>query len=110
MSQSKQSPTKKMVFWLHPDQAEVITAALNLVKETASTEVQTVALEYICQNYLGAGLQFKNWKQALLHARKHSHDPSMFAQQVLAFVKELCPDLVIEAKITVKGATQEAAA
>jgi hypothetical protein len=110
MPQSKQSPTKKMVFWLHPDQAEVITAALNLVKETASTEFQTVALEYICQNYLGGGLQFKNWNQALLHARKHTHDPSMFAQQVLAFIEELCPDLVVEATITAKGATHEAAA
>src|SRR6266702_7172196 len=76
MPHSKQSPTKKMVFWPHPDQEEIITAALNHMKEAASTEVQTVALEYICQNYLAGGLQFKDWKQALLYARKHAHDPS----------------------------------
>ena len=105
-----QSPTKKMVFWLHPDQEEIVTAALNHVRATASTKFQTVALEYICQNYLGGGLQFKDWKQALLYARKRAHDPSTFAQQVLAFIEELCPDLVIEAKITMKGATHEAAA
>ena len=110
MPQSKQSPTKRMVFWPHPDQEEVITAALNLVKETVPTEFQTVALEYICQNYLGAGIQFKDWKQALLYAQKHAQDSSMFVQQALAFIEELCPDLVIESKITVKGATQRAAA
>jgi len=43
-------------------------------------------------------------------ARKHAYDPSTFAQQVLAFIEELCPELVIEAKITVKGATYEPAA
>src|SRR6266487_3701516 len=90
--QSKQSPTKKMVFWPHPDQEEVITAALNLAEETASTKCQTVALEYICQNYLGAGLQFQDWKQGLTYACKHAHDPSTFAQQVLAFIEELCPE------------------
>ena len=92
MPQSKQSPTKRMVFWLHPDQEEVITAALNLAEETAGTKFQTVALEYICQNYLGAGLQFSDWQQALTYARKHAHDPSTFAQQVLAFIEELCPN------------------
>ena len=110
MPQSKQSPTKRMVFWPHPDQEEGINAALNLAKETVPTEFQTVALEAICQNYLGAGLQFKDWKQALLYARKHAQDSSMFAQQVLAFVEEFCPELVIEATISVKGGTHEAAA
>src|SRR6266700_1237024 len=77
--QSKQSPTKKMVFWPHPDQEEVITAALNLAEETAGTKFQTVALEYICQNYLGAGLQFSDPSEALLYARNHSNDTARFA-------------------------------
>ncbi len=109
MPQTKQSPTKKKVFWLHPDQDEIVTLALNHMKETAPTKFQTVALEYICMNYLGAGLQFQNWRPALTYARKRTHDPLALAQAVLAFIKELCPDLAIEAKITVKGATQEAA-
>ena len=46
----------------------------SLAAATVPTEFQTVALEAICQNYLGAGLQFKDWKQALLYARKHAHD------------------------------------
>src|SRR6266516_3056068 len=59
MPESKQPSTKKMVFWPHPDQEAIITAALNLAKEAVSTEFQTVALEAIAQNYLGAGIQFK---------------------------------------------------
>jgi hypothetical protein len=110
MPQSNQSSTKKMTFWLHPDQEEIITLALNHMKETAPTKFPAVALEYICQNYLGAGIQFQNWNQALTFARKRAHDPSIFAQQVLAFIEELCPDLAIEAKITVKSATPKAAA
>jgi hypothetical protein len=110
MPQSKQSPTKRVAFWPHPDQEAVITAALSLAKETVPTEFQTVALETICQNYLGAGLQFKDWKQALTYARKHTDDESTFAQQAMAFIEELCPDLVIEATVTVKDANHEAAA
>ena len=107
MPQSKQSPTKRMVFWPHPHQEEVITAALNLVMETVPTKFKTVALEYICQSYLGGGLAFSDWKQALTYARKHAHDPSTFAQQVLALIEELCPNLAIEATISVKGFNHE---
>jgi len=107
MPQSKQSPTKRMVFWPHPHQEEVITAALNLVMETVPTKFKTVALEYICQSYLGGGLAFSDWKQALTYARKHAHDPSTFAQQVLALIEELCPNLAIEATISVKGVNHE---
>jgi hypothetical protein len=107
--QANQSPTKKMVFWLHPDQEEIVTFALNHMKETVPTKYPEVALEYICQNYLGAGFQFQNWKQALTHARKHAPNSLTLAQQVLTFLKELCPELVIEATIAVKGATPEAA-
>ncbi len=109
MPQSKQSPTKRMVFWPHPDQEAVITAALNLVMETAPTKFQTVALEYICQNYLGGGLAFSDARQALLYARNHSDDPALFAQNWIGVIEELCPELVIETKITAKDATHEAA-
>ncbi len=102
MPQSKQSPTKRMVFWPHPDQEEVITAALNLAEETAGTKFQTVALEYICQNYLGAGLQFSDPKQALLYARNHSDDPALFAQNWIGVIEALCPELTINAEITLK--------
>ncbi len=44
-------------------------------------------------------------KQALTHARKHAHDLSAFAQQVLAFIEELCPNLIIETKATLNGGT-----
>jgi hypothetical protein len=110
MPKSKHSPTKKMVFWLHLDQEEIVTAALNRVKETAPTKFPAVALEYICLDYFSAGIRFQNWKQALTYDRKHTSDPATFAQQVLAFVEELCPELVIEGTIAVKDATPEAAA
>ncbi|HEX9323365.1 MAG TPA: reverse transcriptase domain-containing protein [Xanthobacteraceae bacterium] len=107
MPQSQQSPTRRMVFWLHPDQEDIVTLALNHVKETAPTKFEAVALEYICQNYLGAGIQFQNSKQALAYECKKAHDSSTFAQKVLAFIQELCPGLVIEATITARSATHE---
>ena len=109
MPQSKQSPTKRMVFWLHPDQEEVITAALNLVKETVPTKFQTVALEYICQSYMGSGLAFSDAKQALTYARQISDDPALFFQHWVSVLEDLCPELTINAEITVKSGTHEAA-
>src|SRR6266700_8000433 len=102
MPQPKQSPTKRMGFWPHPDQEEVIAAALNLAEETAGTKFQTVALEYICQNYLGAGLQFSDPSEALLYARNHSDDPALFAQNWIGVIEKLCPELTINAEITLK--------
>jgi hypothetical protein len=89
----------KMVFWPHPDQVEPITAALDLAKKAVSTEYQTVALEAICQAYMATGIAWKDWRQALAFDRKYYQDPAKFAQKVLMFLQELCPELVIETAI-----------
>ena len=89
----------KMVFWPHPDQEEIITAALDEAKKAVSTEHQTVALEAIAQAYMATGIAFKDWRVALAYDRKATQDVASFAQKVLMFLEELCPELVIETTI-----------
>lgn len=48
------SPTTNMTFKVHEDQKETIEAALAKGKKAASTDANTVALEMICLEYLGA--------------------------------------------------------
>jgi hypothetical protein len=107
MPQSKQPSTKRMVFWLHPDQEEIFTAALNRAKQEIPTQFQTVALEAIAMSFMSTGMAFKDWRQALAFARKHSQDATTFAQKALSFVEELCPEVVIEATITAKVTNQK---
>jgi hypothetical protein len=95
------STTKRMVFWPHPDQEVVIKAALDRAKEEIPTQFQTVALEAISISYMATGTAFKDLRQALVFLR-HTQDAATFAQQVLSLVEELCPELVIDATITVK--------
>jgi hypothetical protein len=101
MPQSKPASDNKtkMVFWPHPDQYEIITAALDEAKKAASTEHQTVALEAIAQAYMATGIAFKDWRQALAFDRKATQDAASFAQKVSMFLQELCPELVIETTI-----------
>jgi hypothetical protein len=102
----KSSSTKRMVFWPHPDQAEIITAALNRAKQEIPTQFQTVALEAIAMSFMSTGMAFKDWRQALVFLR-HTQGAGTFAQQVLSFVEELCPEVVIEATITAKVTNQK---
>jgi hypothetical protein len=104
MPQSKEP--SKMVFWPHPDQEEIITAALNRAKQEIPTQFQTVALEAIAFSFMATGMAFKDWRQALVFLR-HAQGAGTFAQQVLSFVEELCPELVIEATITAKVTSQK---
>jgi hypothetical protein len=101
MPQSKPASVNKtkMVFWPHPDQYEIITAALNEAMKKTGSEVKTVALEAICQSYMATGIAFKDWRQALAFDRKSTQDAASFAQKVLMFLEELCPELVIETTI-----------
>jgi hypothetical protein len=106
MPQSKQPSTKRMVFWPHHDQEEIITAALNRAKQEIPTQFQTVALEAIAISFMATGIAFKDWKPAVRFARQHTDDPLKFAQEVLSFVEELCPELAIEATIIAKATSQ----
>jgi hypothetical protein len=100
MQQSKPSSGKRMVFWPHPDQVEIIMAALDLAKKAAQTQYQTVALELIAQSYMATGISFKNWRQGLIFQCKQAQDPAMFAQEVLMFLQEICPELTLKTTIT----------
>jgi reverse transcriptase-like protein len=91
--------TKKMVFWLHPDQEEIITAAFDEAKKKTGSDVKTVKLEAIAQAYMATGIAFKDWRQALAFARKATQDAASFTQEVSMFLQELCPELVIETTI-----------
>ena len=46
--------TKVITFKVHGDQDKVIEAAIEKAKEIGGTKVATVALEYICQDFLGS--------------------------------------------------------
>ena len=47
--------TTTMTFKLHADQKEIVDMALDKAMEEGSTDVKSVALEYICQDYLSGG-------------------------------------------------------
>ena len=101
------SDKKKLVFWPHPDQEAIISAALNLAKEAVPTQFQTVALEAIAQAYMATGIAFNDWRQALAFDRKHTQDAVAFAQQVSMHLQELCPELMIETTITQRSSFLE---
>jgi hypothetical protein len=105
MPQSKPASDNKirMVFWPHPDQYEIITAALDEAKKTVSTEHQTVALEAIAQAYMATGIAFKTWNDALTYAAKGASDKSVFVGNVVTLLEALCPELTISAAIELKG-------
>src|SRR6266498_73626 len=69
-------------------------------KNKTGAAVEASNLEAICQNYMGAGLQFADWKQALAYASKHSDDGSLFISKVMELLRQLCPELSISYKIT----------
>jgi Reverse transcriptase (RNA-dependent DNA polymerase) len=96
MPHSKPPSGKPMLFWPHPDQEQIITAAVDLAKKAVSTDYQTVALEAIAQSYMATGIAFKDWRQALAFDRKRYQDPAKFAQEVLIFLQGLCPELALE--------------
>jgi hypothetical protein len=64
------------------------------------TPYRSVALEHLAQSYLGTGLQFSDWKSALLYHRKHSSDPATFLHAVLEYQESICPEATITAENT----------
>ena len=96
------SSTTKMVFNLHPDQQEVVTTAIEHIKELTGTVHPAVALEYMAQDYFGMGLHFSDWRSALLYARNQSTDLGAFLQSVMEYLESICPEATITAEITLK--------
>ena len=53
---------KSKIFKLHEDQQEVVAEAIEAAKEASGSDVDSVALEYICLDFLGK--PFKKKKKA----------------------------------------------
>jgi hypothetical protein len=102
---TKGSPVTTKIFKLHEDQKQLVDDALAKMKEESGTESDAVALEYIIQNYMGAGIQFQNWDQALTYAAKHqTDDPYSVVAKVINRLEALFPSLEIDVKVTLKEA------
>ena len=59
------------------------------VKEKAGTKVDTVALELICQQYMGTGIAFPDAKSALIAEYKKAGDIGTFLERLVGWAQEL---------------------
>jgi hypothetical protein len=104
-AKQKSAPVNTKTFKLHQDQKALLDDGLAKMKAESGTESDAVALEYIVQNYMGAGIQFQNWDQAVTYAAKHQgEDPYSFVAKVVERLEQLFPSLEIDVKITLKEA------
>jgi hypothetical protein len=76
-------------FKLHPDQKEIVEAALKLAKQKSGTKFDTVALEYICQQFMGTGYAFSDLKSAMVAERKKSATEEEFIGKVANLIQEI---------------------
>ena len=80
---NRMTNTVRKTFKLHQDQFEIVEAALKLCKEKAGTPHDTVALEYIVQEFLGTTWSgFTTLKGAMLAERKKSSSEEDFLATV----------------------------
>jgi len=86
------SNVKTKNFKFDDDQLDIVDAALEKAKTVANTPDNAVAMELICQFYMGGGA---DWKQGLALALKATSDTVTLVGQVVSHLKELCPDLEI---------------
>jgi hypothetical protein len=76
-------------FKLHADQDEIVEAALDNIKKYTGTSVDTVALEYMAQSYMGSGISFKDLKAAMVAERKKSSSVEEFVEKATALMEEI---------------------
>ena len=81
--------TTYKTFKLHPDQKEIVEAALNYVKEKTGTKFDTVAPELICQQFMGTGIAFKDAEQALTAEFKNAGDPDTFIERMITLIEKI---------------------
>jgi hypothetical protein len=87
--------TVKKTFKLHPDQKEIVEAALKDAKSKSGTKFDTAALEYVCQGYMGTGpTGYKNAKAALTAEFKKSESEEEFLGKVVGFLGEIMGETV----------------
>jgi hypothetical protein len=98
--------TVKKSFKLHPDQKEIVEAALQDAKSKSGTKFDTVALEYVCQGYMGTSPSgYKNAKAALTAEFKKSANKEEFLTKVAGYIEE-----ITGTKITLMVEQEEATA
>ena len=76
-------------FKLHPDQKEIVEGALKLVKDKTGTTVDTVALELICQDFMGSGIPTMSLDQALNMEFKKAGNTEAFLETLIAKVEKI---------------------
>ena len=92
-------------FKLHPDQQEIVDAALQHAKAKSGTKFDTEALELIVQQFMGTGIAFGSLKAALIAERKKSADDGEFLTKVAGCLEE-----ITGTKITLTVEQEEATA
>jgi Reverse transcriptase (RNA-dependent DNA polymerase) len=83
------SNTVYKTFKLHPDQKEIVEAALNYAKAKSGTKFDGVGLEYICQEVMGTGLSFENLEAAMNAEFKKSTGIQEFVATVSTLVEQI---------------------
>ena len=83
------SNTVYKTFKLHPDQKEIVEAALADIKGKTGTAVDTVALEYMAQSYMGTGIAFPDAKRAMTAEHKKAGDIEAFLSKVGEWCAEI---------------------
>ena len=82
--------TVKKTFKLHPDQKKIVEVALKDSKSKSGTKSDTVALEYVCQGYMGTSPSgYKNAKAALTAEFKKAGDEFLFLERVGNWLEEI---------------------
>ena len=81
--------TIKKTFKLHPDQKEIVEAALADVKKHTGTPFDTVALEYVCTQYMGTGIQFEDIKSHLNAEYKKAGTLEAFLEKVVPIMEKI---------------------
>jgi hypothetical protein len=83
------SNTVYKTFKLHPDQNEIVGAALAHIKQHSGTKHDTVALEYMAQSYMGTGLAFPDAKSALTAGYKKAGSLEGFLSHLCDYVEQI---------------------
>src|SRR6476646_8170706 len=82
--------TTYKTFKLHPDQKEIVEAALEDAKKRSGTKFDTVALELVCQEYMGtASAGYTTAKAALTAEFKKSESEEEFLGKVAGYLEEI---------------------
>ena len=89
MEKNPMNNTVSKTFKLHPDQKEIVEAAIEYAKHKSGTEFDTVALEYVCQEVMGSGLSFSDAKSAMTAEYKKTGDLDKFLTKVATHVEEI---------------------